>query len=63
METEIPKKPEILFPNTYQITIKIFGIPIYSFSRTIDEDKLYERMSARFNHEIEKEIEKQRNKN
>ncbi len=29
---------------------KIFGIPIFSFSKTIHEDELYRRLESRFQH-------------
>lgn len=47
-------KPVI--PNTYRSIFKLFGIPVYSITRTIDEDGLYEKMRDRFSNEIQNQI-------
>lgn len=60
MTDKIEKKEEekevvqAIFPNTYKVCIKIFGIPLFTKERTIDEDALYERMSDRFYDELNK---------
>jgi len=41
-----------------EITYRVFGIPVFSIIRTVDEDLLYKKMENRFENAMSRAIDK-----
>lgn len=43
---------------TYQIVYRFFGIPVWSVTKTVDEEALYNKLADRFGAEMEAAIKR-----
>ena len=58
-KTEVTEQPEViekLIPPVYSRQLKLFGLVIWSDTRQLDEEAFYDRIAARLNNDMAKEL-------